>query len=235
MAKHDVHQFCARLGLPALVIGLSGCVMWMREPEFYTEELSELLEQRSEAIEACYDRFLSEEDPKAQGEVVVNFEVEAKTGELTNIEVSPDSPKTPEALARCVTDELDTLALDPPDVKRAEATFTWAFVLGSQKRPPADPFAGAQEAVLACYSDHLREVDREARGELVVDYALDPETGAVAKLELVSDATTAPAPVVECATAALESAHLDPAKLDERNQSGRRTFALRYTPHEPQG
>jgi hypothetical protein len=225
MAKH------ARTSMLALILAsLSGCVLWMRDPEFYTRELTELLEDRSETIEACYDRVLSENDPEASGDVVVKFVVAADTGALTNIEVDREHSTVPEPLAACVTNELAALRLDPPDVNTGKATFSWQFRRGTQKPLPADPFAGAQAAVLSCYSTHLATVDREAKGELVIDYAFDRESGTIERLDVVAETTTAPAPVVECAKQALAASKLAPEKLDDRNAAGRRTFTLRYQP-----
>lgn len=205
---------------------LSGCVMWMREPEFYSTELTELLKGRTEAMQACYDRVLEQKDPNAEGELVASFDVLEDTGMFANVVVSKGD--APDALADCVTAELVQLRLEPPDVNPAHATFMWQFTRGPQKRPPADPFSGAQAAVLSCYSTHLATVDREAKGELVIDYAFNQDSGAIARLEVIAEATTAPAPVVECAKLALAGARLDPEKLDERNVAGRRTFTLRY-------
>lgn len=235
MAKHDIDQLLSRLATPALVLtlsALSGCMMWMRDPEFYAEGINELLEGRNDAIAACYDRYLEEQDPKARGELVVEFDVLKGTGELRDITVAAEQSTVPEPLARCVTDEMAQLRFEPADAKTAHATFSWEFVPGSRKRPPADPFAGVQEAVLACYSNYLRDVDREAQGELVIDYAFDRANGAVERLDVIAESTTAPAPVVECVTAALRSAKLDPEKLEDRNAAGRRSFGLRYEPHE---
>jgi hypothetical protein len=225
MAKH------ARISMLAFIVAsLSGCVMWQRDPEFYTTELTELLEDRSEDIEICYDRVLSDSDPEASGDVVVKFVVAADTGVLTNIEIDREHSTVPEPLAACVTDQLATLKLDPPDVNTGNATFTWEFRRGSRKPLPADPFAGTQAAVLSCYSTHLATVDREAKGELVIDYAFDLESGAIERLDVVAEGTTAPAPVVECAKQALAGSKLAPEKLDDRNAAGRRTFTLRYQP-----
>jgi hypothetical protein len=235
MSKHDVDRLLSRLAVPTLALALSalsGCVLWMRDAEFYTEEVTELLEAHAEPIEACYDRYLSEQDAKARGTVVANFQVEKRTGELTNIEIDAKRSTAPERLATCVTDELAQTRLEPVDSKTAQATFTWEFVRGSQKRAPADPFASASEAVLACYAAHLAEVDREAQGDLVVDYAFNRESGAVERLDVVAAATTAPQPVVDCASKALGSTRLDPEQLEQRNASGRRSFALRYQPYQ---
>jgi hypothetical protein len=222
MAKHLLSLFTLFM---ASFMG-SGCVLWQRDPEFYTSELTELLEGKTEAMQACYDRVLEQQDPNAEGELVASFDVLEDTGALANVVVSKRD--APDALADCVTAELVQLRLDPPDVNPAHATFTWQFTRGSQKRPPADPFAGAQAAVLACYSTHLATVDREAKGELVIDYAFDQKSGAIARLDVLPESTTAPALVVECAKLALAGARLDPEKLDERNIAGRRTFTLRY-------
>ncbi|MFO7561449.1 MAG: hypothetical protein R6X02_02300 [Enhygromyxa sp.] len=238
MTKHEVKRLLACLAVAAQVLGsslLSGCVLWMRDPEFYAEELTELLEAHAEPIEACYDRFLAEQDARAAGALVVEFEVEKGTGRLIEIEVDPHQSSVPEPLAACVTEELAQTRLEPGDARTARGTFTWEFVRGSQKRPPADPFAGTSLAVLACYSTHLAEVDREAQGELVIDYAFERESGELERLEVVGEGTTAPALVVECAVAALGSARLDPAQLDDRNAAGRRSFALRYEPYQEQG
>jgi hypothetical protein len=210
---------------------LSGCVLWMRDPEFYTEELTELLEEHTEPIEACYDRYLGEHDAQAAGALVVEFEVEKKTGALHNVEIVAERSTVPAGLAACVTDELAKLRLEPVDARTAQATFAWEFVRGSQKRPPADPFAGAREGVLTCYATHLAEVDREAQGDLIIDYAFDRTSGAIERLDVVAEGTTAPAPVVACAKAVLGAARLDPKQLEDRNAAGRRSFALRYEPH----
>jgi hypothetical protein len=218
-----------RMGAVALVVGLSGCVAWLRDPDFYTEQLSELLEAQADSIEACYDRYL-EHDPEAGGTLTVEFEVEKQTGQITNLAIVGDRSTVPEELAACVTDELAQTRLDPPDARTARASFTWEFVRGPQKRPPADPFAGASMAMLACYATHLAEVDREAEGELVIDYAFNP-TGELERLEIVAEATTAPPPVIECAAAVLRSARPDPEQLEDRNLAGRRSFALRFEPY----
>ncbi|WP_181234563.1 hypothetical protein [Enhygromyxa salina] len=227
---------CFRLSRAILVVGLSalsGCVMWMRDADFYSAELTELLETHDEVIEACYDRYLAEHDPKAAGQVVVAFDVTKRTGELTNITLDDQQSTAPEPLAACVTDQIAQMPLDPPDAKPAHAQITWVFAPGSRKRPPADPFKAVESSLLTCYETHLRDVDRDATGELVVEYAFNPDTGALEQLDVVEAGTTAPGPVVACATEALSSAWLDPKLLDQRNTAGRREFTLRYTPWQP--
>jgi hypothetical protein len=244
MAMHDRpdhpdHRWLlalVRLSTPALVLGLCaplGCVRWLRDADFYGEQLTALLEQRNEPIQACYDRYLEEQDPKAKGAVVLDFEIEKRTGRITNIRVDQAQTDVPEPLIACVTDELATTRLDPADARTAVANYRWEFAPGSRKAPPADPFAGVQVGMLACYSDYLAEVDREATGRLVVDYAFDPARGAVSKLEVVAAETTAPEPVVVCASEALRAATVDPSKLEERNIAGRRGFTLQFEVVEP--
>jgi hypothetical protein len=223
-----------KLIAPILVVALSlpcGCTKWMRDADFYASEVTERLEGRSDAIAGCYDRYLEQTDPTAKGEVTVEFDIVKKTGEFANVKVDPDRSPAPEALQQCVTAELATMRMDPPDTKTAHATIQWKFALGSRKKPPADPFSEAQTVLLGCYETHLATLDREAKGELVVDYAFDRETGALERIDFVQDATTAPAAVVECARPAFESAKLEPEKLDDRNAAGRRSFALRFEPH----
>ncbi|MFV8756635.1 hypothetical protein ACNOYE_39325 [Nannocystaceae bacterium ST9] len=222
----------ARAARPALIltlVALAGCTRWMRDPDFYASELTTKLEERSPAIAACYERVL-EHDAAAKGELVVEFDIAKKTGEIAEVEVVASETSVPEPLAACVTAELATLRMDPPDAKSAHASFAWSFAPGSRKRPPADPFVEAQTALLGCYSTHLATVDREAKGELIVDYAFDRTTGALERLA-IAETSSAPAPVIACAKPAFEAARIEPEKLDDRNAAGQRTFALRFTPY----
>lgn len=222
-----------RLGLSALVVGLSalsGCVLWMRDADYYASELEELLETQDEAIAACYDGYLEAQDPKARGRLTVSWQVEKRTGAFTQVSVVTSETTVPEPLAQCVTDQLAGMKLEPADAKTGQATYTWEFTPGSRKPRPADPFQVAQIGVLACYSDHLANVDRTAQGDVVVDYAFDQATGELTQLELIADATTAPELVVECAVEVLKAATVDPAQLESRNLAGRRRFALRFEP-----
>ena len=235
------HSALTTLALPTAALELlavtllatsSGCTLWQREPNHYADVLTELFETRTEATNACYDRYLSEVDPSASGKLVLAFEVTAKTGALTGLDVVEDQSTVPPALAACVSDEIAGLKVDPPDVNTARATFTWEFNLGARKGPPPDPFAVAQKTILSCYSAHLAEVDREATGTIVIDYTLDRDAGTLERLEIVAAETTAPAPVIECAMPSLEAAALAPENVTEHNASGRRSFALRYKPYD---
>jgi hypothetical protein len=214
--------------LLASLVASSGCVRWMRDPEFYSQELTTLLEAQEAPIAACYERQL-EHEPKLGGELVVTFEVEKRTGALKQIAVDPAST-VPTELGACVTDTLATLNLEPPDAKTGVARFAWKFTPGSRKQPPADPFSSAQMAVLGCYSNHLATIDREAAGLLVVDYAFDRASGALTKLEVVAPDTTAPAALVTCATDVMRAVKVEPRELEDRNAAGRRSFTLKFEP-----
>jgi len=239
------HLSPRHLDIPALVnslavaalVGLlassSACTLWQRESSYYADELTELLEQRTETIEACYDDYLESTDPKAQGTLVLDFEVAAKTGKLGQLEVVDQASDVPAPLAACVTDNIADLKLEPVDVNTGDATVAWEFALGSRKKPPADPFANVQQGVLGCYAKHLREVDREATGTLEIDYAFDREQGRIARLELVAAGTSVPASVAACAKGVLETAFIDPSKLEHRNAEGRRSFGFAFRPYVP--
>ena len=216
-------------GLTALV--LTGCMPWMRDADYYSTVVSDLLDSRSEAIAACYDRVLDEHEPALAGEAVVSFDVEAKTGVLTNVAVSAGEGGLPPELGACLDAELAGLRLSEPDTRTGHGSASWQFVVGPKKRPPADPFAGAQSQLLACYQEHLKTVDREAQNlVLVVDYRFEQVRGTVEQLEVVADETTAPQPLVACASTVLGAAQVAPDKLEERNLAGRRRFTLHYTP-----
>jgi hypothetical protein len=215
--------------LPFVLLALSACTPWLRDADFYASELEERLDARGETIAACYDRQL-EQDPQAAGELVVHFEIAAKTGRFEAIAVDAARSSVPAPLAACVTDDLATLTMDPPDARRAAVTFAWNFVRGPAKAPPANPFAEAEIALLGCYAEHLANVDRTATGNLVFDYAFDRTSGKLSKLEVAAE-SSAPAELVACAKPSFEAASLPPDDLDDRNATGRRSYPLRFTPY----
>lgn len=219
----------ALLALVPLLSG-SGCMLWMRDADFYAAQLEERLDAAGEPIAACYDRYLAEHDPSAAGELVVRFEIAAKTGKVGAIAVDPARTSVPEPLARCVTEPLAGFVMDPPDAKPAKVEFAWTFVRGPAKAPPVDPFIDAQTVLLGCYAEHLAKFDREASGTFVIDYAFDRETGAIERLAVLAE-STAPGSVLACAEPAFAGAKIDPGDLDERNVAGRRSFPLRFTPY----
>ncbi|HEY8379449.1 MAG TPA: AgmX/PglI C-terminal domain-containing protein [Nannocystis sp.] len=103
-----------------------GCTCIARDAETYKNDTRSLLETRNKAIKDCYDVALTT-DPKLDGEVVVNFTVEKKTGKIIDTRVDPNRTKAPESLSKCIVEAIDGLILDPVDQRDGQATFTWRF------------------------------------------------------------------------------------------------------------
>jgi hypothetical protein len=102
----------------------SGCAV--RSPEMYRNDTRKLLESKQPGLQACYDAEL-QAHPDAAGKVIVRFTVEQDTGKIIKPEVD-DLQSTPNRTLRgCVLDALRGLALDPPDERDGQATFTWEF------------------------------------------------------------------------------------------------------------
>lgn len=121
-----------------LATASAGCSFMARGEDQYRNDTRSLLETRSSNVRSCYDQHLAS-NPEASGTVVLNFTVEKKTGELTNINVDPDT-SAPEPLQQCVVQAVEGLRLTPEDRRDGEATFTWVF-----RAPP--PAAAAEPAV----------------------------------------------------------------------------------------
>ncbi|HTM44877.1 MAG TPA: hypothetical protein VL137_07980 [Polyangiaceae bacterium] len=102
-----------------------GCQFYARSPEDYKKVTRELLETRRADIKECFDKESKASD-KAHGTVVVHFTVEAKTGKILKAEALPEST-APKALGDCVVAAMDGLALNPPDNRTGDATFTYEF------------------------------------------------------------------------------------------------------------
>lgn len=103
-----------------------GCTCIARDAETYKNDTRSLIETRNKAIKDCYDVALTT-DPKLQGEVVVNFTVEKKTGKILNPQIDQGRTKAPESLSKCIVEAIDGLTLDPVDQRDGNATFTWKF------------------------------------------------------------------------------------------------------------
>ncbi len=112
--------------LPSVLVSLAACSYVARDQAQYAEDTSTLLSTRSEAVRGCYDNALAS-NPEASGKVVVTFNVEKKTGKITNLAVDPARTTAPESLASCVTTAIDGLTLTPEDRRQGDATFTWVF------------------------------------------------------------------------------------------------------------
>ncbi len=115
-------------GLLVLAAGLSACSFHARSPEDYQSATRAVLETRSSQIKSCYDDVLKQ-DKAAAGTVVVHCTVMPETGAITGAEVTPEST-APAPLGQCIVQAMDGLALDPPDAREGDATFTFEFQAG---------------------------------------------------------------------------------------------------------
>ncbi|MGD8858926.1 MAG: AgmX/PglI C-terminal domain-containing protein [Myxococcales bacterium] len=119
------------LTVPALLLAslVAGCSFHARDPNAYREATRKVLETRSGEVRACYDAAL-EKNEKVAGEVVVKLTVEADTGKIKNPKIVEDDTTAPAELSECIVGQLDGLAIDPPDARQGNATFTWRFEVG---------------------------------------------------------------------------------------------------------
>jgi hypothetical protein len=108
------------------LVALSGCSFYARGSKDYREAVRTVLDTKSGAIEGCYKSELQGND-KAQGKVVVHFDVAPKTGEFTNADVVKDQTTANKPLQKCVLSAIEGLKLDPPDARKGDATFAWDF------------------------------------------------------------------------------------------------------------
>ena len=128
--------------LSALLVTASavvpGCTCLARDAETYRADTRGLVETRTRAIKDCYDVALTT-DPKLDGQVVVKFKVEKKTGKIMDTAIDPERTKAPEALSQCIVKAVDGLTLDPVDQRDGLATFSWTFKANPQKTAEAPP------------------------------------------------------------------------------------------------
>ncbi len=113
---------------PRLVVGilaLSACAT-SRSAKRYRDDTHSLLESRSTALQACYEKALASA-PQLEGSVTIHFVVEKRTGRFKDPTFATD-PTPPQPLVFCVLGALDGLQLDPPDAKEGRATFVYQFV-----------------------------------------------------------------------------------------------------------
>jgi hypothetical protein len=109
-----------------------GCTCMARDAETYRADTRGLLETRTRAIKDCYDVALTT-DPKLDGQVVVKFKVEKKTGKILDTAVDTERTKAPESLSKCIVEAVDGLTLDPVDQREGQATFSWTFKANDPK------------------------------------------------------------------------------------------------------
>mgnify|MGYP000615522411 CR=1 FL=1 len=113
-----------------------GCSCVARDAETYRADTRNVLETQSRAVKDCYDVALTT-DPKLDGEVVVKFKVEKKTGKIIDTAVDKERTKAPETLSKCIVEAIDGLTLDPVDQRDGLATFSWTFK-ANEPRPAED-------------------------------------------------------------------------------------------------
>lgn len=144
-----------------------GCVLLIREPQAYQEDVIELVFAGDEAVSVCYEQALqdrqlaiertereaqglyadigpavTEQIRKEAGLVVVRFRVEAGTGKLTDPQVDATQTTAPAIAVECVLASLDGLVLEDPDHKAADVTLAWKMSVGKPKRErPGGPEA----------------------------------------------------------------------------------------------
>ena len=111
---------------------LPGCSCLARDAETYRADTRSLLETRTRAVKDCYDVALTT-DPKLDGQVVVTFKVEKKTGKIIDTAVDKGRTKAPDSLSKCIVEAVDGLTLDPVDQREGQATFSWTFKANEPK------------------------------------------------------------------------------------------------------
>ncbi len=111
---------------------MPGCSCVARDAETYRADTRSLLETRTRAVKDCYDVALTT-DPKLDGQVVVTFKVEKKTGKILDTAVDKARTKAPDSLSKCIVEAVDGLTLDPVDQREGQATFSWTFKANEPK------------------------------------------------------------------------------------------------------
>lgn len=102
------------------------CQFHARSAEDYAQETKDLLKTKKGEMKTCYDEVLKA-DKEAAGVVAVDFVVQAKTGEITEVTVNSDKTTAPEPLTQCVVNAMTGLTLDPPDQRTGKASFAYEF------------------------------------------------------------------------------------------------------------
>jgi hypothetical protein len=120
----------ARMVLVACIVA-AGCGHGMnRDQAAYRDATREVIAARSGQIKSCYDAVLAQQ-PALAGRVVVSFKVAAETGQVFDPAIDKAGTTAPPDLSQCVLRAMDGVALNPPDKKEAQATFSWNFAPGA--------------------------------------------------------------------------------------------------------
>ena len=104
----------------------AGCSAIARSPEDYRKATRTLLETESDSIRSCYDAELAK-NATSSGTVIVKFKVESDTGKIVGAKIDEANSTASGTLGQCVVDAISGLALERPDARDGDATFTWEF------------------------------------------------------------------------------------------------------------
>jgi len=107
-----------------LLVTMTGCSFAARSPEMYRDDTQAVLATRNDQIRACYDEILKS-DPNVGGKVTLKFDVETEEGKIVNVVVDEQNTTAPASVAACVSNNIAGLALNPPDQRKGEATWSW--------------------------------------------------------------------------------------------------------------
>lgn len=114
-------------GLVALSSFATGCAY--RDAKMFTDDTGKALATRNNEIKACYDGVLKG-TPTAGGKVTIKFEVETEEGKIVKVQVDKAGTTAPDAVASCVTSNLNGLAISPPDKKTGDGSWVYEFAPG---------------------------------------------------------------------------------------------------------
>ena len=110
----------------AFLLAVVGCGGTTRSSTAYRDATKQLFDGKDPEIKACYDRVLAG-SPAAVGTVTVTFAFEPDTGKLVGAKLDPVGTTAPEAVSQCVLSSIGSLAINPGDKHRGEATWSWSF------------------------------------------------------------------------------------------------------------
>jgi hypothetical protein len=105
---------------------LPSCSCVARDAERYRVDTRSLVETKNASVKKCYDVALAT-NPELSGDVVVNFQVEKKTGKILGTKIDSARSTAPDSLGQCIVEAIDGLTLDPVDRREGQATLTWTF------------------------------------------------------------------------------------------------------------
>jgi hypothetical protein len=113
-----------------------GCTFYARSATQYRDDTAKLLSSKQAEIDTCYETALKA-SPAAAGKVTLQFNVDEKTGKLSDVKADPARTTAPQALIDCVVNAVNGLVLVPPDQRKGIATFEYDFVHQATAAAPA--------------------------------------------------------------------------------------------------